>query len=136
MLILGVDYGRRRVGVATGNLETGNCTPLTVLSPKDSVSWRKLFARWQPGLCVVGLPLSMDGSMSLMGWEACAFARRLALDFDQSIVLADERLSTASVRVDLELAQGKNFAGPIDDLAAARILSAWLCDYALTKSEP
>ena len=51
MLILGVDYGRRRVGVATGNLETGNCTPLTVLSPKDSVSWRKLFARWQPGLC-------------------------------------------------------------------------------------
>ena len=128
MIIVGFDYGLRNTGVATGNTETGNATPLKIVNSRDWASIDKIIAEWRPHFCLVGLPLNMDGSVSRMSLAAQEFAQQLAERLKQSVVFADERLSSNSVRNDL-YAAGLSTRQKIDDLAAARIISSWLANW-------
>ena len=128
MRLLAFDYGRKRVGVASGDTSTGNASPLKIVAASDWSAIVALVRDWRPGFCLVGLPLHMDGRMSAMAVEASNFARRLALELDQQVVFADERLSSNSVSNDLRAA-GLDQRQAIDDLAAARILAGWLAHW-------
>ena len=60
-LVLGFDYGQKRVGVATGQALTGTATPLTTLVNPQHGGWAAfdaLLAQWRPQTLVVGLPLA------------------------------------------------------------------------------
>ena len=58
MVVLGFDFGMRRIGVAIGNLITATAAPLETLDRNGS-EWDEIaacIAEWQPRALIVGLP--------------------------------------------------------------------------------
>jgi len=59
-VIMGFDYGTRKIGIAVGQLITKTANPIAIISARDGVpDWseiEKLILEWQPAQLVVGLP--------------------------------------------------------------------------------
>ena len=131
-LLLGFDYGSKQIGVAVGQVITGQARELCILKAQNGVpDWQKveaLIKEWQPDAIVVGLPLNMDGSKSEMSERAEKFARRLNGRFDLPVHTHDERLTTYEAKGQ-RLQQGQTGGyreRPVDALAAALLLQGWL----------
>lgn len=123
-LVMGFDYGLRRIGVAVGQRLTGTASPIAIVGARDGIpAWdriEKLIAEWHPVCLVVGLPLNMDGSRSEMTQRAEKFSRRLKGRFNLPVETIDERLSSREAR-DLS---GRDDS--LDAIAAVVILQSWL----------
>lgn len=107
--VLAFDYGLKRTGVASGELEIGVAHPLTTLET-DARAARfaaidRLIAEWQPGLLVVGLPLHPDGTEHELTRAARNFAGELEQRYRLPVFLHDERYSSAVVEDELRTAQ-------------------------------
>jgi putative Holliday junction resolvase len=131
-LLLGFDYGSKQIGVAVGQVVTGQARELCILKAQNGVpDWQKvevLLKEWQPDAIVVGLPLNMDGTKSEMSERAEKFARRLNGRFNLPVHTHDERLTTFEAKGQ-RLQQGQNSGyreRPVDALAAALLLQGWL----------
>lgn len=100
--VLAFDYGTRSIGVAIGQSITSTASPLAALKAEDGIpNWQqieKLIAEWQPDLCVIGLPLNMDGTEQPITARARKFANRIHGRFGVAIALQDERLTTTSAK--------------------------------------
>jgi putative Holliday junction resolvase len=130
--VLALDFGLRHIGVAVGNTFSRTAQPLTIIKAKDGVpDWTALSSlaeEWRPDRIVVGLPINMDGSSSELSERASKFARQVEGRIGVVVSLVDERLSSREAKRSA-LAEGHrgDFAAePIDDQAAAIILSTWL----------
>ena len=130
--IIAIDFGLRNIGVAVGNTLSLTSRPLTILQARDGVpDWDALssiFDEWRPDRILVGNPLNMDDSESDMGRQAARFARRLEGRFGLTVTLVDERLSSREAKANALAAghRGDFASTPVDDEAAAVILSTWL----------
>ncbi len=124
--VLAFDYGLRRIGVAVGNPLGATTRALAPLPARDGVpDWeavRRLLTEWAPSLALVGLPLNMDGTPSVMSERAARFARRLHGRFGIRCELVDERLSSFEARG--RLRDGGQRAS-VDSVAACVILEGW-----------
>lgn len=136
-LLLGFDYGSKQIGVAVGQVITGQARELCILKAQNGVpDWQKveaLIKEWQPDAIVIGLPLNMDGSKSEMSERAEKFARRLNGRFNLPVHTHDERLTTYEAKGQ-RLQQGQNSGyreRPVDALAAALLLQGWLEEHCL-----
>ena len=136
-LLLGFDYGSKQIGVAVGQVITGQARELCILKAQNGVpDWQKveaLIKEWQPDAIVVGLPLNMDGTKSEMSDRAEKFARRLNGRFNLPVHTHDERLTTYEAKGQ-RLQQGQNSGyreRPVDALAAALLLQGWLEEHCL-----
>ncbi|XKE45591.1 Holliday junction resolvase RuvX [Halomonas organivorans] len=133
-LILGFDFGTRRIGVAVGNELTASARALEPLPARDGIpDWTRvarLVEEWQPDLFVVGLPLNMDGSESDMSRRARKFGKRLFGRFGIPCEMADERGSTREAKaIAHEAGHRGNYRDEgVDGLAAVLILEAWLAE--------
>ncbi len=131
--LIGLDPGSRTIGVALSDVG------LSLASPYGSVKRGKLrdtaaeivaIARKEgAGGLVVGLPLSMDGSVGPAAQAARDWALALADATQLPVALWDERLSTAAVNRFLvgeaDLSRRKR-AAAVDRMAAAWMLQAAL----------
>jgi len=128
---LGLDLGSKRIGIA---LSAGTmATPYEVLArsgdrARDHRAIAEHVTETGAEVVVVGLPLSMDGSMSAAAERALAECEQLAAVLDVPVETWDERLSTVTAERSL-LAQ--DLRGParrrvVDQVAAAVILQSWL----------
>ena len=131
MQLLAFDFGLKQIGVASGSTISAVSTELCVLSAKEGQpDWEqveRILNEWKPKLCLVGLPLNMDGSESELSRRATKFARRLEGRFAASVEMVDERLSSNEAKT-LSREQGHtgNYKkAPIDALAAKIILDQW-----------
>ena len=65
-LILGLDFGTSKIGVAVGQHLTATASPIgKVRASQGKPNWvamDRIIREWQPNLLVVGLPLNMDSS--------------------------------------------------------------------------
>jgi putative Holliday junction resolvase len=97
-LLLGFDYGTKQIGVAVGQVITGQARELCTLKAQNGVpDWDKvqaLITEWKPDAIVVGLPLNMDGTPSEMSARAEKFSRKLNGRFNLPVYTHDERLTT------------------------------------------
>ena len=97
-LLLGFDYGTRSIGVAVGQMITGQARELCNLKAENGIpKWEeieKLIKEWQPDALVVGMPLNMDGTPSDFCARAQKFANRLNGRFNLPVFTHDERLTT------------------------------------------
>lgn len=126
--LLAFDFGLARIGIATGELETGQASALATLHDESNDARFKaiagLIAEWRPIALVVGIPTHLDGSAHALTARCRRFANQLHGRFGLPVLAADERLS--SVAADAELAA----AGRTDwrerkavlDAEAARII--------------
>ena len=126
-IILGIDYGTKRMGIAVGQLMTGTATPLKALPAKDGVPQCHLLelviAQWRPIKIVVGRPVHLDGAVSEMTKKAERFARQVAGRYDLTCLIADERLSTYEAK---SLIRDVAPKADKDSLSACLILEHWM----------
>lgn len=127
MLILGFDFGMKKIGIATGQTITRTATPLCQLKTVDGVpNWEemdKIFQEWQPKACVIGLPFNADGSDSPLVPRARSFARKLQKRYlNIECHFIDEHLTSFEAR---QLMKGTK-ATQVDATAAMLILESWL----------
>jgi putative holliday junction resolvase len=96
--VLGIDYGRRRLGLAISDESGMLARPLETLTPRNRADRMRLVReavrRHRPARIVVGLPLRLDGTRGEMAEEAARFARRIEKEVGLPVELADERLSS------------------------------------------
>ncbi|MDY6321449.1 MAG: Holliday junction resolvase RuvX [Succinivibrio sp.] len=131
--VLAFDFGTAHIGVASGSPALGTVTPQGALRARDGIpdaaQLKALMEEWRPQLCVVGLPLNMDGSEQEMTRRARKFGNRLAANFKVKVVFADERLTSKSAKAEIfeqggfkALKKGKE---RIDSASAALILEQY-----------
>ncbi len=106
--VLAFDYGVKRTGVASGELEIGVAHPLATIRA-DTRAARfaaidKLIREWQPGLLVVGLPLHPDGTAHELTRAARNFAAELEARYQVPLFLHDERYTSAVAEAEMQTA--------------------------------
>jgi putative Holliday junction resolvase len=132
---LAVDFGDRRVGVATGNDETRLAQPLETLLRSDTDErdaalfkrLRELVHEWRVRVVVVGDPVNMDGSRGPRSEISHAFAKKLGKSLRQvEVLLWDERLSsfTADEWMERDGVKASKKKEKRDAYAAAAILKS------------
>lgn len=134
--LLGIDFGLRRIGLATGQTLTGSATPLSTLDNRpEQTNWTaidKVIDEWRPDAIVIGLPLNRDGSDHDLTKTVRRFRDTLAQRYNGPIHWQDERASSVEAESNLssQRATGdlrrKVKKEDIDKLAAAIILQRWL----------
>jgi len=132
-IVLAFDFGHRRIGVACGDTVSRTAAPLDAV-PVGSRGprWEAialLLREWQPGLIVVGLPLSLSGRTGPAARAALAEVEMLrAAAGDIEVVVSDERLTTVTAERALREARMPREARRrvVDKVAAAVMLQSWL----------
>ena len=130
--LLAFDFGSRWIGVAVGDTETRIANPLGMFQAASGerrvAEIDALVREWRPGRLIVGLPLAMDGTEHDTTRRARRFARQLEARFRLPVVLADERLSSASARETLreDGRGGRKYKHETHALAASVILQSYL----------
>ena len=97
-VVLGLDYGRRRIGLAlsdaTGTLAAAAGCHRTPEDGSILEHLRELMREREITAIVVGLPLTADGREGEMAQAARRFAERLAAELALPVHLVDERYSS------------------------------------------
>ena len=109
--ILGVDYGRARIGLALADAETRMAQPLSTMERinrnEDMRRLRELAREHRVKQIVVGLPLRLDGTRGEMAEEAERFAERVRKQIGVPVEMVDERLTSWEAERLLEEVQGR-----------------------------
>jgi putative Holliday junction resolvase len=130
---LGLDLGSKRIGVALSDSGGRLATPYEVVArsgdrARDHRRILELAAEAEVEAIVVGLPLSLDGSVGPAAKRALAEVAELGATTDLPIETYDERLSTVTadrylMEMDLNAVARRKV---VDKVAAAVILQSWL----------
>jgi putative holliday junction resolvase len=143
--ILGIDYGRARIGLALADTETALADPLDTLERvnrnEDMRRLREIVRAHSVKQIVVGLPLRLDGTRGEMAEEAARFAERVRKQLGVPVEMVDERLTSWEAERLLEEQAGRVIHGAraahkkpkkaepkasVDAIAAAVILKEYL----------
>lgn len=132
MVIISVDYGDVRTGVAACDKLQMLASPVTVIKQKDpellSEEIKKICLEKKAEKIILGLPKNMDGSEGFRA-EACKeFAKLLSEKTGLSVDFQDERLTTVSAHNILNATdtRGKKRKAVVDAVSAVLILEDYL----------
>lgn len=133
MVVLGIDFGDRRIGLAKSDPMGMLASGLETFQWKDDVSKpveyiSDLTKQYKVEKIVLGMPRNMDGSYGARAITTKQFAESLKSVIDIEILYWDERLTTASAMRTLR-EQGKKGSrdkGAVDRAAACHILQSYL----------
>lgn len=101
-VLLAIDFGFKRIGIASGNLLTRTATPLTTLRVGARLPWSELdalVAEWAPSRVIVGLGANDD--TQAINERIREFVTALEARYGLPIETVDETLSTAAARAAL-----------------------------------
>jgi putative pre-16S rRNA nuclease len=131
--VLALDLGSKRIGVAVSDRSGTIATPLTVVErsgrlEQDHRRLAALVADEEAELVVVGLPLSLDGTIGPAARGVVAEAEALARQLPVPVETIDERFTTVTADQVLRAAdvRGPARRRSVDKVAAAVMLQAWL----------
>lgn len=130
--VLGFDYGKKRIGVATGQTITSTATPCkTILQIDGNPDWQAIEAeikQWKPQALIVGMPYHTDGRENKMTAAARHFAYELEKRFKLPVFEVNEALSSYQAEEMLKENIKINMQNKheIDRMAAAVIVQSWL----------
>lgn len=131
--VAGVDYGRRRIGIAVCDVERILASPLCMHETTgdrtaDAAFFRGLAAAESLVGFVVGLPVHADGSDSAMSIEVERFGAWLSRTTGLPVAFHDERYSSreaAGLLAGVGLSRGRR-KQRTDAVAAQVVLASWL----------
>ena len=129
---LGLDVGRKRIGVAgcdgLGLLATALTTIHRTNIEEDLAAIATLIKARNIKTLVVGLPYQMDGTLGKQAKATQKFARKLSKHTELPIEYVDERLTSVEAETQLKAKKkyDRNNKGLVDQIAAKIILQQWL----------
>lgn len=138
MNYIGIDYGRKNIGLSWASKALGVAVPLSPILHFQTL--QQVFQTLQQVVSekgcdgfVLGLPLHMDGSIGSRAREVQSFGCQLQAALNLPVFFQDERLSTQTVEFisgyqasSLKKAKQKKKRGIIDSQAAMVILQDFL----------
>jgi len=136
---LAIDFGLRRIGVATAAPVANTASALTTVNASagepDWPALDALVAEWQPDALILGLPYNSDGSESAMTERVRGFRLTLVERYGLPVHLMDERYTSAEAESLLKEQRRsgqrtrKLQKADVDSLAAALIAASWMQTY-------
>jgi len=128
MRILGLDVGRKRIGVALGDTENRVAVGLpTLINNKEILDKLKLIIREKDiKKLIIGYPRTMSGQNGEQANYTKRWSEQIAKELGIDFEYIDERLSSKMARDSLAM-MGKSLTREnIDQAAAVLILEGWL----------
>jgi putative Holliday junction resolvase len=129
---LGLDVGRKRIGVAgcdrLGISVHGITTIIRKSWQEDMAELRSLIIERNIDTLVIGLPYNMDGSLGYQAKQVQKFAHGATKQLGMNLEFVDERLTSYEAE-EMMRSQGistRENKAMIDRKAAALILQQWL----------
>lgn len=133
MRALGIDLGSKRIGVAKTDPSGTLASPYCVLQRvKDRTALARelteIIDEWEIEVVVIGMPLSLDGSVGPAAKRAIGESASLRDALSVPVETYDERLTTVSADRLLREAEvdGRKRREVIDMVAASVILQSWI----------
>ena len=128
-IIIGFDYGSKKIGVAVGNMFTKITTPLFNLNQmQHKVLFEhidKIVEEWKPFMFIIGLPELNDGSNHPLKNVIDQFKNNLEVRYMKPVVLINEKLSSHEA-YKIRGLYDKN--KPLDAIAASLIIKTWILE--------
>ena len=130
--VLGFDYGKKRIGLATGQTITYSATPYKTIQQVDgNPDWSAIGAeieQCKPQALIVGMPYHTDGSENKMTAASRQFCHELKKRFKLPVIEVNEALSSQQAEEILKqnIKINKQNKHEIDRMAAAIIVQRWL----------
>ncbi len=140
MIIMAIDYGDVRTGIAVCDKMEMLASPVCVIEQRNAQRLveeiEKLAQNYKVEQFVVGLPKNMDSSIGERAIKCREFAAMLSNATGIETVMRDERLSTVSAHNVLNATntRGKKRKAVVDQVAAVMILQDYI-DFRKTKSD-
>ena len=135
-VLIGFDYGTKKMGVAIAQCITKTATPLNVLKIKNETPhWEQLdqiVSDYRPVLAIIGYPGKINKQTSLLADKIEKFGSAIEKHYKMPTILFDETYSTTIARKELrDLRRDGNLSrrikrGQVDSMAAKIILEQWL----------
>ena len=132
MIIMSVDLGKARTGIAVCDKSEFLASPYTVIFEKSPNKLPEKVAQaakeCKAELIVVGLPKNMDGSEGESAQNARAFSQKISELTGIDTVMQDERGTTITAHNYLNTTntRGKKRKNVVDEVAATIILQDYL----------
>lgn len=132
MIIMSVDLGKARTGIALSDSGESFAFPKTVITEYNTERLVKKVAalanEYGAELIVVGYPKNMNGSLGSRAEECKEIAEKIGMESGTETVLWDERCTTVSAHTALNFTdtRGKKRKEIIDAVAAVIILEDYL----------
>lgn len=128
MRILGLDLGRRRIGLALGDTESRIAIGLPTIRNDGQVAenLRAIIEGERVGQLIVGLPKTMSGATGEQAAYTRKWADKLSRLLGVTVTYEDERLTSKLARDGLLAVRGKLKKEDIDQAAAVLILQSFL----------
>lgn len=131
--LLGFDFGLKKIGVAVGQTITATASPVGIIRVQNGQlpeqDLQKFIITWKPSALIVGIPLNMDGTPSLLTAHAEKFAQSLETRCALEVHRIDERLTSRSAWYELEeiseRTRSKFKPKKLDAFAACLIIETW-----------
>jgi len=130
--IIGIDYGRKRVGVAVSDPLGIIASALETVQSAKIIEYLKIYSEKENVVrFVVGWPVNMDGRPSEAAADVAVFLKHLAKAFpDVPVELEDERFTSvlahrAMIDGGMKKKDRRNKAS-VDKISAAIILQSYL----------
>ena len=128
-IIIGFDYGSKKIGVAVGNMFTKITTPLFNLNQmKHKALFEqidKIVEEWKPFMFIIGLPELNDGGNHPLKNVIDQFKNNLEVRYERPVVLITEKLSSHEA-YKIRGLYDKN--KPLDAIAASLIIKTWILE--------
>jgi putative holliday junction resolvase len=130
--VLGVDYGRKRIGLALSDALRVTARPLAVINRvnrrQDLRRLGEICREHDVARIVMGYPLHIGGEEGEMASEARRFAVRLQKEFGIEVELLDERLTSweAQQSIRESAVAARRIRAGLDGVAAAVLLREYL----------
>ena len=140
MRVIGIDLGSKRIGIALSDSDLTVATPLDVVErsgnvEKDHIEILKITAEWEVQKIIVGLPISLDGTLGPSAQSVMDEIKMLRGVTDIPIETHDERFTTVTAEQILLQQNVKRDKKKriIDKVAAAIILQGWIDSFNKSK---
>lgn len=131
-VLLGLDVGDVRIGVAVSDVLGSGAHPLCTLTrtnrQRDIIAIGDLVSIHNVERIVIGLPISLDGTIGTQAEKVQKFGARLSEGLDVPVEFLDERFTTSEAeeildRIEMNPKERKKI---IDQVAAVIILDEYL----------
>ena len=132
-MLIAIDFGRARIGIASGQMITRTASPVGTVEAYDGVpNWLeldKIIKSWNPSDIIVGLPLDTQDFETDITKDAKLFAKEVENRYKKNTHLINEAYSTREARWRLESVKNKKVSHiKVDALAACVILETWMAE--------